>query len=444
MVRRHLVPASCLAAAALTLLLPSTPGYDPWAWLVWGQEVVHGDLDTTAGPAWKPLPVIVTSLLAPLGDAAPWLWLLLARAAGIGAVVVAARLAWRLAPSRMRVPAALAAAVGLVLTAGLARGVALGYSEGLLVLCLLLAVERHLDGRDDHAFGLLTAGALLRPETWPFLAVAAVIAWRRQLVRGGLVVAGLVAVPALWYLPELWGSGNLLRSAERAVIVEPGAPALTDHPALTSLGSFAVLAPVTLGIGAIVVLVLALTRGGRTRVPALITALSLAWAAIVAVMGELGFSGEDRYLIPAAAGVVVAGAVGWSLLLAPLRPAAAATALCVVALLPLPFAIDPAADLGRDLAQDAELTADIRPAVAAAGGVSQVLACGNLAAGRYRFPRLAWMLGVPISAISLEPRPGGVVLRSRHRPHERAEPDAPQGYRTLGSSGRWEVLSTCA
>jgi hypothetical protein len=441
-VRRHLVPAACLAVAALTLLHPSTPGYDPWAWLVWGQEVAHADLDTTAGPAWKPLPVIVTTLLAPFGDAAPWLWLLLARAAGIGAVVVAARLAWRLAPLRMRVPAALAAGIGLVLTAGVARGVAHGYSEGLLVLCLLLAVERHLDGRDDHAFALGVAAALLRPEAWPFLVAGAAVAWRRRLVPRGLLAAGLVAVPILWFLPELWGSGNLLRSAERAVIVEPGAPALADHPALTSLASFAVLAPVTLAIGAAIALFAAGPR--RERLPAALVALSLAWAGVVAAMGELGFSGEDRYLIPAAAGVVVAGAVGWSRLLARLRPSLAPAALCAIALLPLPFAIGPAADLGRDLAQDAELTADIRPAVSSAGGASQLLACGHLAAGRYRFPRLAWALGVPISALSLDPRPAGVVLRSRHRPDEPPEPDVPPGYRSLGASGRWEVLSSCA
>jgi hypothetical protein len=127
-----------------------------------------------------------------------------------------------------------------------------------------------------------------------------------------------------------------------------------------------------------------------------------------------------------------------------LRAPAAAGVLCVIALAPLPFAVVPAFDLARDLAQDARLTADIAPAVDAAGGPSRLAACGNLAAGRYRFPRLAWRLDVPISAISLEPRPSGVVLRSRHRPGEPQEPAVPPGYRTLAVNGRWEVLSTCA
>jgi hypothetical protein len=34
------------AAAALTLLKPSNPTTDAWAWIVWGREVVHLDLDT--------------------------------------------------------------------------------------------------------------------------------------------------------------------------------------------------------------------------------------------------------------------------------------------------------------------------------------------------------------------------------------------------------------
>ena len=49
-----------LVIAALSLLIPSTPSYDPWAWLVWGREIVHLDLHTTGGPSWKPLPMLFT------------------------------------------------------------------------------------------------------------------------------------------------------------------------------------------------------------------------------------------------------------------------------------------------------------------------------------------------------------------------------------------------
>ena len=58
--------AVCVVLGALSLALPSEASYDPWAWLVWGRELAHLNLDTTAGPSWKPLPVLVTALVAPL------------------------------------------------------------------------------------------------------------------------------------------------------------------------------------------------------------------------------------------------------------------------------------------------------------------------------------------------------------------------------------------
>jgi hypothetical protein len=70
-----------LAAVASPLLVRAAPGYDPWTWLLWGREVAGGSLSTVAGPAFKPLPVAVCALLAPLGSAAPVLWVVLVRAA---------------------------------------------------------------------------------------------------------------------------------------------------------------------------------------------------------------------------------------------------------------------------------------------------------------------------------------------------------------------------
>ena len=77
----------CLVLAALSLLLPSEPSYDPSAWLVWGRELAHFQLDTTGGPSWKPLPVAFTTLVAPLGELdrglPPALWLVVARAGAL-------------------------------------------------------------------------------------------------------------------------------------------------------------------------------------------------------------------------------------------------------------------------------------------------------------------------------------------------------------------------
>src|SRR5215207_10894162 len=87
-----------LAAAAVSpLLVRAAPGYDPWTWLLWGREVAGGSLSTEAGPAFKPLPVAVCALLAPLGSAAPVVWVVLVRAAAGVALWLAHRLGGRLA-----------------------------------------------------------------------------------------------------------------------------------------------------------------------------------------------------------------------------------------------------------------------------------------------------------------------------------------------------------
>src|SRR5919107_3890124 len=91
----------CALLAGLSLLGPSQPSFDPWAWLVWGREIANLSLDTTAGPSWKPLPVAFTTLFAPFSalddDIPPALWMVVARAGGLAAVVLMFRVAGRLA-----------------------------------------------------------------------------------------------------------------------------------------------------------------------------------------------------------------------------------------------------------------------------------------------------------------------------------------------------------
>src|SRR6516164_7947357 len=85
-----------LVVAAVSLLIPSTPSYDPWAWLVWGREIEHINLQTTGGPSWKPLPVLFTTVFALFGKAQPDLWLIVARAGALVGVAMVFKLAWRL------------------------------------------------------------------------------------------------------------------------------------------------------------------------------------------------------------------------------------------------------------------------------------------------------------------------------------------------------------
>ncbi|HEY6397189.1 MAG TPA: hypothetical protein VIX82_07020, partial [Solirubrobacteraceae bacterium] len=222
--------AGALTIAALSLLIPSTPSYDPWAWLVWGREIIHLNLHTTGGPSWKPLPVIFTTVFALFGKAQPDLWLVVARAgalvAGVMVFKVALRLTSLLAPrldgsdARGRLgPAVLAgaiAAISLVFSGGFITENALGYSEGLLTAVVLIAVDRHLDGNWRQAFAVGFLAALDRPEIWLFWGPYGLwLAWKDPGARK--LVLGLFAlIPVLWFLPEYWGSGHFLRGVNRA------------------------------------------------------------------------------------------------------------------------------------------------------------------------------------------------------------------------------------
>jgi hypothetical protein len=179
----------------------------------------------------------------------------------------------------------------------------------------------------------------------------------------------------------------------------------------------------------------------RGSVAARVAAASAGWVVIVAGMSELGFSGEERYLLPAAAGVAVLAGVGWGRV-GTRYVGAAALAAAVLATITL--AVGGAAELVRDLDDDAALRHGLASAVVDAGGADVLRSCGRPAAGRYRFPLTAWHLGVPISALGLEPAGRGVVLRSRLRRGEPLEPRfVPAGYQRVARTGGWEVWTRC-
>ena len=282
------------AAAASLLLVPPAPGYDAWTWLLWGREIAGGSLSTIDGPAFKPLPVAVCALLAPLGGAAPWLWVLAVRA-GAGAAVW---LAFRLGRGLAGVAGGVLAAVALVFTGGFLLQAGVGGEAPLVLAFALGGAELWRAGRLRGALLCGFLCALLRVEAWPFLAAAGVVAWRREPGTRPLLAAFAVAVPALWFVPEWVGSGDPLRSGARARVPNPGQPALADVPALASLEAAARLALWPLLLGAVLI---ARRPGAR---PAL--AAGAAWVLLVAAMAQAGFSGEPRYALP---GVALASAV---------------------------------------------------------------------------------------------------------------------------------------
>ena len=422
---RALVVVAVLVLAALTFLAPSAPTYDPWAWIVWGREVLHLDLSTVDGPSWKPLPVLLTTPFALTGSLAPDLWLYVARVGALAGVVVVFGLVRRLGGGVVGASAAAAAYAAAPWTI---RNAALGNSEGLLVALALGAVDRHLAGRRGQAFALGVGAALLRPEAWPFLGLyGVVLLWREPGLRR-LVAGGFVLLPVLWLLPELWGSGDLLRAMHRAQTPRADSAAFAQDPARAVLEQFtSLLTPAAwLGIAALVaVLALGLVRrrarptAAELRAAAGLALGAVTWVALVAYMtSDGGFSGNTRYLIlPATLALVLAGTgVGWALRAVAPRAAvgAAAVGLAVVAAglfaLPSRARLEPTL---HSVAYQARLTDELGPAVSRAGGKERLLACGTPYTGPFQVPSVAWQLDVHTHDVRLAPAAPAVVFRAR-------------------------------
>jgi MFS family permease len=302
--------AAALALAAVSLLLPFFPVYDPWAWLVWGRELLHGGFETASGPSWKPLPVLIAAPLSLRGGAAPQAWLLIARAGWLCAPLLAGLLAARLSGAETghwRWAAAAVAAGSVALTWDTftppLRQFTGGLSEPLLVALVLGAVWADLDERRGWVLGLGTAAALLRPEVWPFLAIWTWYAARDRPRLRATAIAVAVLLPLAWFVPDIVGAGTPLEGGEtaRAGGIEP-----LDGLAVLGRALAAPLAAAWIGVG----LLLWREREGLDRPLAILLAGAGAWIGLVALMAVAGFAGLPRFLAPATAVIAIAGGVG--------------------------------------------------------------------------------------------------------------------------------------
>jgi hypothetical protein len=510
---------AAILIGAVSLLIPSTPSYDPWAWLVWGREIAHINLQTTGGPSWKPLPVLFTTVFAVFGKAQPDLWLVIARAGAVMAVAMVFKLAWRLTgdlvakaspqdgTSRrlaMIAPllAGLIAAGSLVNSSGFISNNALGYSEGLATALSLIAVDSYLDGAPRRTFVIGFFAALDRPELWfvwgPY---GLYLFWRDPGARK-LVVALFALIPVLWFLPELWGSGHLLRGVTRAQHPRSNSAAFTKCPVCTVFRKEAwpavwdrVKIP---GMIALLVAAIGLwrtreawwkrrvvDRGVRARAWLLgLGVFGYVWWLGVAIETQAGFSGNNRYLVLGTAPVAIVGGVAWGWFSRALAdglrrlssrgegagsgpgvafsiPAGAAVA--VVLFLALPSWIGKGiVSLPRThhaLVYQANLRSDLAAAVTRAGGADALLRCGPVMTEGFQVPMVAWTLGVHTLRIEASPskivgRPWpAVILQTRAQSNSHLLPTPAQiiaweqagaRYRQVAHVRTFRVFSTCA
>ncbi|HEX7289508.1 MAG TPA: hypothetical protein VF250_00135, partial [Conexibacter sp.] len=477
-IRRRLAPAPlaaaalvavCLALAALTLLAPSSPSYDPFAWIVWGRELMPGaggePFGLAGGPSWKPLPVLFTTPFALAGDAAPALWLLVARAGLLLALAGAFAAARRLGGLLAGVVAALA----LLLLADLVSLTWRGGSEPLLLAALLWAFERHLAGRRLVAFALGVAAALIRPELLLFLTLYAAWQWRGADVRHRMALAaGLGLVVLLWIgVPALAG--------------DPLAASTTARNPSTRTTAWSALRG-DLGLVLAPAWALAVAAVALDRRAAAVRALALgavAWLALLAAMAAAGYASPARYAMPAAACACVLAGVGAAALAARVRARAApsggdsavvvgvsspgaasrrrvawsALALLAGVALAIPAAVRIAEldDQVREGTAVARSHEQLRAVVTAAGGADALRRCalgGWVAVNHTSQSALAWELRSGLGHLALTMRRPGLLVRAPRSAATGAPPvvtlrPAPQ-QRELVRAGEWSVVAVSA
>jgi hypothetical protein len=345
---------ACPAVAVVSLAVPAVPTYDPWAWVVFGRElVVPGlGLSTVGGSGWKPLAVLFTAPLALLGGAAPTLWLVIVRTAGLAALVLTFRLAARVGGS---VAGALAA-LALLVSSDWLRFLLAGNVEPLVVALMLGAIELHLDGRRRGAFVLGALAGLARPELWLLVAAYAAYLWWSER-RWWPLALGVPGMIALWIVPDWLGSGHLFHIFHLARISgEPHRLQRAANPGLALVGGAAGIAPVPVWIAALCGVAFGIRARDRTVVT--LACVVAAWVLPTVAGTEQGYPAVPRYLFePIAICCVLAGIGGVAVVRVAHRPRSRAALALALAAISAPFIISRVSGLARQVA-DAEGNAE--------------------------------------------------------------------------------------
>lgn len=409
--------------------------------------------------------------LSLLGAGAPVVWMALMRASAALGVLLAYRVAARLAGPI----AGVAAAASLALSADLYRTAVLGSAEPALIALGLAAVDLHLAGRRRAPLLLLAVMGLIRPEAWVLTAAYGAWQWRVP-ARRALVTVAVLAPPVLWLALDWAGSGEPLHGGSTATEAAEGSAAQAAVPAfeVARRAADTVLVP-TLVLAAIGLVLAVRRRAGvgaaaaaapapedaaavaRPRPELVVLALALfalGWIAVVAVMAEFGFSGTRRYLaLPAAALCLVAGA-GLAWLLALLREQrwrwAVAALVCAVAAVPAARRVREDGRLASVARTRSHQLDELRDAVARAGGRAAVVRVGRPAINPWLQTALAWELRVPLTHVQ------ATWASSRRHPHwappalvfraparlAGPRPALPRGatVEPVARAGRWRVL----
>ena len=299
----YLIAGAFVLAAISVLVINWVPSSDPWAWIDWGQEITssHISLSLAGGPSWKPFPVVFTTVFGLFGHAAPDMWLVIARTAGLLALLAVFRLGRRFGGG---VLAGVIAVLALCFVQDALFYFARGASEPIVAALTLWAIDRHLNGQPRFTYVLMFLATMNRPEFSAFLGLYAIYLWLRVPGARPLAVAGLVLVPVAWLLAPYVISGNAFQ-AGNAALGGTGSPG----GAIPELRSASPLLTVPTLVFAAAGLAFAYVR--KETALLWLAAGAFLWAIMVALMTQVAY-GLPRYLLPGGMVVCVLAGVGFA------------------------------------------------------------------------------------------------------------------------------------
>jgi hypothetical protein len=416
-IRRYtwwLVAAALLVfSAALILVVRTRPGYDPYGWLVWGYETLHGKLDLGGAPSWKPLTWLFDVPFSLFGHGAMWLWMFTAVAGALGGAIFAGRIAYRLVarepgPRYAAIAASVVAGAGVLGIQDYFHYLLSVQSDPLVVTLCLAAFDCHLGKHPRWAFVLGVLAALARPEVWPFIGLYAIWAWRAVPSMRWLIYVGMATIPALWFGVPTITNGRPFVAGQLA-LASPRE--LHNNKIFGTWQRYTALSYFPIELAAVVALVWGFLR--RNRVVLALAGAALLWVVVEIAFVLHGWPGVPRYLFePAAATIVLAGvAVGWVLQQIPKLTGAARwvppvlIGAMLVALVPGALARERKEH--KDIFHERLRTTQInrlQSTINSLGGYKAVLACGRPVTNVEYVSIMAWMTKLNVGFIGHKPK----------------------------------------
>jgi hypothetical protein len=397
LIRRHPWWATGVGLVAFSvvfvLVTGTRPGYDPYGWLIWGQQTLKGTLDLGGAPSWKPLPYFFDVPFALFGHYELWLWMFTSVTISLSGTIFAGRIAYRLVgvgndgDHRAAWFAALFAGAGLLGTEQYMHFVLSMQADTMIVSLCLGSIDMALSDHPRWAFALGVMASLGRPEAWSWLLPWTIWMWFKAPELRKMFVAGWAFIVFMWFgIPTITNGRPLL--AEQLALSSPRE--LQENKIIGTFHRFTELQWIPIQLAAIATTIAAWFRRERNW-----TILSLAigvvdWVAVETVLVLRGLPGVPRYMFEAGAVMTVIAAVGigWLLREAPRLSAKrpqlprwwGVAAVAVLSLILVPAAISRLRDEHKDLFHERGRTQVInmlQGAINHFGGYKHIRFCGE-------------------------------------------------------------------